>query len=827
MSATSLVIGYGQQKIPGANNISIGYKAGLALTGNGSFDNVLIGTFAGQRLTTLVRNNVAIGSTALRTATNPQASVFIGTDACSLGDPNDGNVVIGYSAGKYLVDSNNVYVGREAGSDNLGGGYGAGGFNNIGIGYQAGKSITGDYNICFLDGMRNGVAKTGTGNIAMGFRNLDTLTSGSHNLCIGEGAGRFSTTPSFNIALGYHSLYNTSGSTSGSNNISIGHLAMNGNTGITGDDNISIGRSSGHALTSGASSIFIGVNSGATIATGSGNIFIGQDAGNVFGDVSNNLAIASNGTTLVSGDFSTNSITSGGVAHNNGSIQATGYGDLGALGAAPGTPSSGFGRLFALNDGSLQFTNDAGTTTNLTSPSATTTTEVLTADGAVSNSLTYTIFNSATPLQMTLADPTVATQKYLTTINNTESTITLDNGDIVKIGPNQSVTLIYDPSLGYWTTTSGDSNQFLDQDQTGAFNSVNLAASVALSNDGNTMAIGYPASTEVSIYTRSGTTWTFQQTVSDAGSGFGTAVALDTTGTILLVGEPGNTNGFVFIYQYSVGPGWVSQGSFTPNDNTGAAAFGTAIAMNEAGTIAIIGGPTDDTNIGATWFFADSGGWAQVGSKHVGTLSVGAAFQGLRVALSGDGLTGVVGAPNNDTSVGAVWIYTYSGGVWSQFGDPLIIPASTLIGGYPVTSFGSGVAINSDGTRLLITGATQGGSSYSAIFTYYTFTELGYVQSQGFNLNPGFDGSAIQYQISCSYNGNQVIVGIPRDAVSPSVNFAAILSFSGGQYTLVKLTNNATVDQDMGDCVAISGNGSTYAVGGANITGSTGVYVKV
>jgi hypothetical protein len=61
-----------------------------------------------------------------------------------------------------------------------------------------------------------------------------------------------------------------------------------------------------------------------------------------------------------------------------------------------------------------------------------------------------------------------------------------------------------------------------------------------------------------------------------------------------------------------------------------------------------------------------------LGSKMVGTGASGAATQGTSVAMSGDGLTAVVGGLHDNSGIGAAWIYTNSGGVWSQQGVKLV-----------------------------------------------------------------------------------------------------------------------------------------------------------
>jgi hypothetical protein len=64
--------------------------------------------------------------------------------------------------------------------------------------------------------------------------------------------------------------------------------------------------------------------------------------------------------------------------------------------------------------------------------------------------------------------------------------------------------------------------------------------------------------------------------------------------------------------------------------------------------------------------------FAQQGAKLVGAGAVGSANQGQSVTLSADGNTAIVGGPIDNSLAGAAWVYTRSGGVWSQQGGKLV-----------------------------------------------------------------------------------------------------------------------------------------------------------
>ena len=77
-----------------------------------------------------------------------------------------------------------------------------------------------------------------------------------------------------------------------------------------------------------------------------------------------------------------------------------------------------------------------------------------------------------------------------------------------------------------------------------------------------------------------------------------------------------------------------------------------------------MGGVEDNSYIGAAWVYSRSGTvWTQQANKLVGTDAIGSARQGHSVALSADGKTAIVGGLADNRIKGAAWVYTRSGGV--------------------------------------------------------------------------------------------------------------------------------------------------------------------
>jgi hypothetical protein len=147
---------------------------------------------------------------------------------------------------------------------------------------------------------------------------------------------------------------------------------------------------------------------------------------------------------------------------------------------------------------------------------------------------------------------------------------------------------------------------------------------------------------------------------------------------------------------------WTQQGpKLTGGGAIGDAFQGVSVALAGDGNTALVGGNGDDGSAGAAWVFRRTGAgvWTQVGQKLVGSGAVGNAFQGVSVALAGDGNTAIVGG-FFDNGAGAAWVFRRTGaGVWTQVGQKRVGSGAA---GNAVQ--GSSVALSSDGNTALIGG---------------------------------------------------------------------------------------------------------------------------
>ena len=223
--------------------------------------------------------------------------------------------------------------------------------------------------------------------------------------------------------------------------------------------------------------------------------------------------------------------------------------------------------------------------------------------------------------------------------------------------------------------------------------------SVSVTQDGNTLLTGSPedqsgdSNGNVWLYQRSAGVWNLANNYYDVGigqSGEGRSVAISADGTTVLWGAPFDNS--------SVGAAWVTGGACTPAKLVGTGAIGTAnqgisVALSADGLTALVGGEDDNNNVGAAWvFFCSQGTWQQQ-ARLVGAGASSFTYHGYRVALSADGNTALVGRDQVSNTPGDTWVFTHSGGVWTQQATLTANPTSML---------GTSIGVTADGNTALI-----------------------------------------------------------------------------------------------------------------------------
>jgi hypothetical protein len=260
------------------------------------------------------------------------------------------------------------------------------------------------------------------------------------------------------------------------------------------------------------------------------------------------------------------------------------------------------------------------------------------------------------------------------------------------------------------------------------------------------------------------------------------------------------------------GSTWAQQGEkLTGTGETGEGEFGLSVALSADGDTALVGGPEDDVAIGGTWVLTRSGGvWSQQGSKLIGGEEDNTEF-GVLVTLSADGDTALVGGWKDDGTKGAAWVFTRSGGVWSQQGPKLTGGGESGEGG-----FGTSVALSADGNTALI-GAPGDNFRNGAA---WVFTRSGSTWAQqGEKLTGGGEnGSAwFGYTVALSGDGQTALIGGWLDSNWKGAAWVFTRSGSTWAQQGEKLTGTGETGEGMfGTNVALSADGNTALIGGWN-----------
>ena len=372
---------------------------------------------------------------------------------------------------------------------------------------------------------------------------------------------------------------------------------------------------------------------------------------------------------------------------------------------------------------------------------------------------------------------------------------------------------------------------------TGAVGPAAQGWSVALSADGNTAVVGGIVDNKLTgaawIFTRNGGNWTQQGsklvgTGAVGQGGQGSSVALSADSNTAVVGGPldHSNTGAVWVYRRNGGV-WTQQGSkLVGTGVVGRANQGSSVALSADGNTVIVGAAEDNLGNGAAWIFTRSGGnWTQQGSKLVGTGAVGIANQGSSVALSADGKTAVVGGPLDHSNTGAVWVYRRNGGVWTQQGSKLV-----GTGAVGQANQGSSVALSADGNTVIVGGL--GDNSHTGAAWVYSRGGTVWTQQGNKLVGTGVVGIARQGQsVALSADGNTAIVGGPYD--NSDAGAAWVHTRSSGVWTQQgsKLVGTSVVGRraEQGFSVALSADGSTAIAGGIadnSITGAAWVHTR-
>jgi hypothetical protein len=370
-----------------------------------------------------------------------------------------------------------------------------------------------------------------------------------------------------------------------------------------------------------------------------------------------------------------------------------------------------------------------------------------------------------------------------------------------------------------------------------AIGNAEQGASVSLSADGNTAIVGGPDDNNLAgaawVYTRSGGVWSEQAKLigTDAiGPAFqGVSVSLSADGNTAIVGgssdnfQGSGNAGAAWVYTRS-GGGWSQQAKLVGTGAVGPAAQGVSVSLSVDGNTAIVGGPFDNFQgagpVGAAWVYTRSGGVWSEQAKLIGTDAIGPAFQGVSVSLSADGNTAIIGGDADNggipSGVGAAWVFTRSSGAWTQQAK---LVGTGAIGG---ALQGVSVALSADGNTAIVGGPDDdnGGIPFGGVGAAWVYTRSAgvWTQQQAKLVATDAVGPANQgFSVSLSSDGNTSVVGGRLDSAGGfQVGATWVYTRSGGGWSQqAKLVGTGAVGRAwQGYSASLSANGRTAMVGG-------------
>lgn len=345
-------------------------------------------------------------------------------------------------------------------------------------------------------------------------------------------------------------------------------------------------------------------------------------------------------------------------------------------------------------------------------------------------------------------------------------------------------------------------------------------------NDQSTTMGGY-----VKVYQLSGSVWNQKgQTINaEANSDYFGEVKLSGNGTRLVIGAKfndgnGTSSGHVRVFSFDSGTStWVQLGA----DINGEAAgdeFGTTVAISHTGSVIAVGAPKNNngasSNSGHVRVYSfDSGtsSWIQRGADINGNAA-NDQF-GESIALSPDGSKLIAASKWGNSSDGYVEVYTWNGTAWIQKG--------TTISDGGSDKSGTGVAISSDGNRIVV-GAPNSGAMTQGNVKVYSYSGSAWAQL-GSTITGWINGMNLGSSVSMSDSGNEILVGAPKYTVSLAFRGAMIYyKYNGSAWVSVgTVVTGSSENEELGTSVAMSSDGNKVVVGAPisnNTTGHARVY---
>jgi uncharacterized delta-60 repeat protein len=370
--------------------------------------------------------------------------------------------------------------------------------------------------------------------------------------------------------------------------------------------------------------------------------------------------------------------------------------------------------------------------------------------------------------------------------------------------------------------------------------------SVALSAYGDTVVVGAPrdgSRGSAWVFSRSGSSWTqLGDKLGGTGDSLvngvfhnpaqGTSVAISRNGDTIAIGGPGyqDNRGAVWTFTRNGAVGWSQQSrliseywnapDYKYGDPIPESRFGSSVALSGDGSVLSTGGPYDSSIPGAVWTFVRSvsgstASWAQFGQALRGNVALGSGvYQGRSVSVSSDGRTLAMGGPGDDDGLGAVWLFArQDDGSWLQ--------QSEKLGSAPPLTYvyrqGSVVVLSGDGKTLAFSSERTPSDRRGRTWVFLRRPNGTWTQDYQFY------GDAAS--LALSHDGTVLVIGLPSDnsgdgsvgiqirnngwsETNPWQGFYQTLVGTGG-------VRGGSMSIGQGRAVSVSSDGNILAVGGS------------
>lgn len=357
------------------------------------------------------------------------------------------------------------------------------------------------------------------------------------------------------------------------------------------------------------------------------------------------------------------------------------------------------------------------------------------------------------------------------------------------------------------------------------------ANAVAMSADGDTVVVASPLadsngehSGHVRIFNRVGTQWTQRGLTIEGAAGedhFGTSVAISDDGNTIAIGAEGNDDsgenaGQVQIYRWDSTNNEWGQLAQDINGEAGGDFSGISVSLSADGNTVAIGADSNDgpgtdggTAFGQVRIYSlNNGSWQQLGADIDG-LTAGS-MAGYSVALSAAGTRVAIGAPYSDLiheNAGKVCVFDWNGTAWVPVG-------LEIYGRSPTDYSGTSIALSADGNILAIgsPGHDAGGTDTGHVRVFQlidgTWTPFGLTVF-------GSPGEYFGTDVALSDDGLTLVVGAERNDINGyHSGQTRVYTFSNGDWHLYgQPLNGDEIEDHYGHAVDISADGRTLISG--------------